>query len=256
MEPKTSRRRAIGLLALAPLLALLHAGRTVADQASVLSSEAAVGMSPQAVSNTAPDLTDTISDPAVDPTPSVSDTVSGATDTVSDVASGATGSVSGATGSASGTTGSVSGTTGTVSGAAGSTSLDATSGAGPVAREGSTRMAVGASGGTGGSSASGDSQDIGRCDPQTSTCIGGASDGALADAVERILGFLAQTGLPLAGWIAVAVGLGLLGTLLLLRTRRGTGKAEPQGLRTGSSSPLADPERGRQRSSTMAPSDR
>ena len=147
-------------------------------------------------------------DPTVDPTPSVSDTISGATDPVSDVASGATDTVTG--------------TTGTVSGAASdATGSDATSGAGAVSREGSTRMVVGASGGAGGGTAASEGGDGGRCDPQTSTCIGGTSDdGALTQALERILGFLAQTGLSLAGWIAVAGGLGLLGTLILLRTRR------------------------------------
>jgi hypothetical protein len=231
MESKTTRRHAVALLAVAPLLVLLQAGRTLADQpsvlsseTSVLSSETAVRSSLRAVSDKAPDLADTVSDPAVDPTPTVSDVVSGATDTVSDVASGATGAVSGTTDAVSGATGPVSGT------ASGATGLDASSGAGAGTREGSTRMVGG--GGTGGEGADGDGQNVGGCDPQTSTCIGGPSeDGALADAVRRILSVLAQTGLPLVGWVALAVGLVLLGSLALLRTRRGGGKEEPQELR-------------------------
>jgi LPXTG-motif cell wall-anchored protein len=43
--------------------------------------------------------------------------------------------------------------------------------------------------------------------------------GSLALAVERILGFLAQTGMTLLPWVAIAGALTLAGSLVLQRTR-------------------------------------
>jgi hypothetical protein len=52
------------------------------------------------------------------------------------------------------------------------------------------------------------------CDPQT--CIPAAAEGGgLSGVVERIIGFLAQTGWTVLPWVMLAVGLTALGILLL-----------------------------------------
>lgn len=156
---------------------------------------------------------DTVADSAVVPSPSVADTASGAIDTVTDAVSGATDTVSGATGQQpAGTAATAEDTISTTTGDA------ATSGTGGT-RERST-TSLGAAGGAGGRTATRESGEAVPCDPQTAPCGSAAAGGPLADAVGRILGFLAQTGIALLGWIALAVGLGALGAFLLASSKR------------------------------------
>jgi hypothetical protein len=164
---------------------------------------------------------DAVSDSAVVPSPSIADTASGAVDTVTGAVSGATGTVSGAigqqpTGAATTAGNAISTTTGDA----------ATGGTGAAGPAGST-TSLASTRGAGGRTSTRESGGAVPCDPQTSTCAPAASGGPLADAVGRILGFLAQTGFALLGWIALAVGLGALGTFLVAssRSRRAHGRA-------------------------------
>jgi hypothetical protein len=92
---------------------------------------------------------------------------------------------------------------------------DTASGATGTVRERLTTTALGTSQNTRGSTPSREDQDV-PCDPETNTCGGTGSDGGtFAATVGRMLNFLAQTGFALLGWIAMAVGLGMLGIFLL-----------------------------------------
>jgi hypothetical protein len=170
---------------------------------------------------------DTGAGTAVVPSPSVADTASGAIDTVTDTVSGATDTVSGATDTVSGATGQQPAGTAATAGDTISTTTGgaATSGTGGTVRERST-TSLGAARGAGGRTATREGGEAVPCDPQTGPCGSAAAGGPLADAVGRILGFLAQTGIALLGWIALAVGLGALGAFLLASSKRkGHGRA-------------------------------
>jgi hypothetical protein len=132
--------------------------------------------------------TDAVSDLLPTPTPSISD----ATDPISDAIGDATDAVSGTASAAAGT---ASGTTG------GATAR----GVGPAAPAGAQKSA--------------------REGQNASGCASGACDrpdsgSSLGQTVERILGFLAETGSTLLPWIGAAVGLGALGVVLLRASRR------------------------------------
>jgi hypothetical protein len=164
---------------------------------------------------------DAVSDSAVVPSPSVADTASGAVDTVTGAVSGATDTVSGAVGQQPAGAATTAGNT--ISTTRGDAATSGTGAAGPAGS--STSLA--STRGAGGRTSTREGGGAVPCDPQTSTCAPAASGGPLADAVGRILGFLAQTGFALLGWIALAVGLGALGTFLVAssRSRRAHGRA-------------------------------
>jgi hypothetical protein len=162
-----------------------------------------------------------VSDSSVVPSPSVADTASGAVDTVTDAVSGATDTASGVTGQQpAGAATTVGNTTSTATGDVG------TSGTTGGVRERST-TSLGSARSAGGRTATREGGEAVPCDPQATTCAPAASGGPLAEAMGRILGFLAQTGFALVGWIALAVGLVALGAFVLgsSRSRRSHGRA-------------------------------
>jgi hypothetical protein len=212
-KPTTPRRRNLTLAAVPVVLTALLASPAIGDPVPA----------PPSVDEVTNGV-DTVADSAVVPSPSVADTASGAIDTVTDAVSGATDTVSGATGqqpagaAAAGDT--ISSTTGGAE----------TGGAGGTVRERSA-TSLGGVQGAGGRTATREGGEAVPCDPQTGTCGSVPSGGPLADAVGRILGFLAQTGIALLGWIALAVGLGALGAFLLgsSRSRKPRGRATASG---------------------------
>ena len=211
--PTSPRRRNLTLAAVPVVLTALLASPAIGDPVPAPPSVDEVTNGVDAVAGS-----------AVVPSPSVADTASGAIDTVTDAVSGATDTVSGATGQqpagAAATAGdTISSTTGGA----------ATSGAGGTVRERSA-TSLGGVQGAGGRTATREGGEAVPCDPQTGTCGSVPSGGPLADAVGRILGFLAQTGIALLGWIALAVGLGALGAFLLGSSR----SREPHGRATAS----------------------
>jgi hypothetical protein len=143
---------------------------------------------PVPLSDAASPVTDPVSNVLPSPTPSISE----ATDPISDAIGDATDAVSSATSSAAGT-------------AAGATGDATARGVGPAAPAGA--------------------QTSDRESQNASGCAQGAcgrpdSDSSLGRAVERVLGFLAETGATLLPWIALAGGLGVLGVVLLRASRR------------------------------------
>ena len=138
------------------------------------------------------DATSPVTDPVSNVLPSPTPSISEATDPISDAIGDATDAVSSATSSAAGT-------------AAGATGDATARGAGPAAPAGAQTSDRGG-------------QDASGCAP--GACGRPDSDSSLGRAVERVLGFLAETGSTLLPWIALAGGLGVLGVVLLRASRR------------------------------------
>jgi hypothetical protein len=92
-------------------------------------------------------------------------------------------------------------------------------------------MAVGASPTTGGRTTAREVPDVAPCDAVVNPCARAASSdgGPLSLAVERILGFLAQTGMTLLPWMLMAAGLALAGTVVLEWTRVRAGELQRLG---------------------------
>src|SRR5919201_1110558 len=138
------------------------------------------------------DATSPVTDPVSNVLPSPTPSISEATAPISDAIGDATDAVSSATSSAAGT-------------AAGATGDATARGAGPAAPAGAQTSDRGG-------------QDASGCAP--GACGRPDSDSSLGRAVERVLGFLAETGSTLLPWIALAGGLGVLGVVLLRASRR------------------------------------
>jgi hypothetical protein len=204
MQPATSRK-ILGLLFV--LLFVAAAARdtpAVADEDPISSPIGTnTGMSTEAWANRISDAISSATDPGSstvsDPTDAVRDTVSDPTDAVSDTVSDSAASVSDT----------VSDATGAASGATG--------------RGSDYGLGVGAS--APGNTPNREGQDV-PCDAETSTCTPDAAEGdsALAGAVERILGLLAQTGWAVLPLIVIAVGLTVLGIFLLRSSTRRTSR--------------------------------
>jgi hypothetical protein len=177
-------------------------------------------------------VTDTVSNTASGVTDTVSNTASGVTDTVSNTASGVTDTVNGTFGVtdavSGGSFGSVLSEGASLTGDAAAwsyegavwsgTSFSSTAATRERSSSGTTGMAL--RGPVGAESSQGERV---ACDPDSTTCIPTADTSPLSNAVGRILGFLAQTGLALLRWMALAVGLSLIGGVILRisRQRRG-----------------------------------
>jgi hypothetical protein len=201
MRPR-ERRTTIRLSCLATLIASLWAALVVAAalssgpsaEASIVASSTSTlepGTVPdplRAVPSAASGLSDADTNVLPTPTPSISDVTDPISDAIGDATDAVSGTASAAAGTASGTTG-------------GATAR----GVGPAAPAGAQRST------RGGQNASGCAS--GACDRPD-------SGSSLGQTVERILGFLAETGSTLLPWIALAVGLGALGVLLLRASRR------------------------------------
>jgi len=73
-----------------------------------------------------------------------------------------------------------------------------------------------------------------RCEPNSSTCIPASDTNPLSAAVERILDFLAQTGIPLISWLTFMIGLTVVGGMIVRITReRSEGSGEGGGQNLG-----------------------
>jgi hypothetical protein len=202
---KPTGRRPSGFFCLATLVACLWAvPSTLATGSTVLSADPGSGLrsSTDAVgrrtlpdpTGPGPDATSGATDPLPTPTPSISVAPDDATDPISDAIRDATDAVSGtASGEASDASGARDAITGSGSGVAGP---GVTGTADTSAREGQGRSGC------------------------AQACRSGGSSGPLAQAVERVLGFLAETGVTLLPWIGLAVGLAAVGIALLRASKR------------------------------------
>ena len=213
MRPRERRTTSL-LLCLATVMASLWTAPTVAaalsfgpsaEEASDVGSSrttverGTVPDPPRSVTDMGSGASDAVSDLLPTPTPSISDATDPIADAIGDAADAVSGATSGAAGTASGAGADAAGA------ARGATSR----GVGPAAPAGAQTSA--------------------REGRNPSGCASGAcgrpdSRDSLGRTIERILGFLAETGSTLLPWIALAAGLGVLGVVLVRASRRRTSR--------------------------------
>lgn len=186
-----SRRTTSRLFCLATLMA--------APWAMPAAAALSFGPTAQEASNIASDPTSAVTDGVSNLLPTPTPSVSVSTDPVSDAIGDATDAVSNTT----------SGTAGTASGAG----TDATG-----AVSGTTARGLGPAVPAGAQTSAREGQDPSGCAPDG--CGRPDSGGSLGRTIERVLGFLAETGSTLLPWIALAAGLAVLGVILVRAGRR------------------------------------